>query len=159
VTIRAPAGDVWPWLLQMGQGRGGLYSYTRLENLVGCDMHNADHIMPECQPLNAGDRIRLAPEGAPYFEVHAIEPRRALVLKGGGPHMADSVPYSWVFFLDPLDDTTTRLIARNRFGYGAGLGNFMMWRVVTDPVAFVMERRMLLGIKARAEAHAGRRGQ
>jgi hypothetical protein len=49
ITIQAPVSSVWPWLVQMGQGRGGLYSYERLENMVGCDMHNADRIIPEHQ--------------------------------------------------------------------------------------------------------------
>ncbi len=159
VTIQASPADVWPWLVQMGQGRGGLYSYTRLENLLGCDIHNADRIIPEFQQLGVGDRIRLAPEGAPFFEVAAIEPRRALVLKGGGPQLPDALPPSWVFFLDRAPEGATRLMARYRLDYGPGMGSHIVWRVLTDPVYFVMERQMLLGIKRRAEtARAGTAG-
>jgi hypothetical protein len=58
ITIQRPATQVWPWLLQLGQGRGGLYSYDWLENLVGCDIHSADRVLPQFQqPLQVGDRV------------------------------------------------------------------------------------------------------
>lgn len=147
ILIGAPAQDIWPWLVQMGQGRGGLYTYERLENLVGCDMHNADRIIPEHQHLNVGDKVRLVPEGSDlYFLVSAIEPGRAIILGGDNP------PTTWAFILDPLDDSSTRLIVRWRQGYEPTPGNVFMWRYITDPITFVMERRMLQGIKVRAEA-------
>jgi len=59
ITIRASAADIWPWIAQIGQGRGGLYSYEFLENLVGCNIHNADRIIPELQNLNIGDPYRV----------------------------------------------------------------------------------------------------
>jgi hypothetical protein len=158
VTVQATPADIWPWLVQLGQGRGGLYSYTRLENLVGCDLHNADRILPEHQNPSVGDTIRLAPEGAPFYVVAALEPERALVLKGGGPQLPDATLPSWVFCLDPLSEGSTRLIARNRLDYPPGVGNFIMWRVIIDPMYFIMERRMLLGIKQRAEAGTGQSG-
>ena len=127
----------------MGQTRGGFYSYTWLENLVGCHMHNADEIVPEWQELNVGDKVWLHPK-APPVEVAAIEPRRAIVLKGWG-----------AFVLQPIDDKTTRLIIRSQGDYNPDLKNpilnFLLWRVVFEPAHFVMERKMLLGIKARAE--------
>jgi hypothetical protein len=156
VTIRAPVADVWPWLVQMGQGRGGLYSYTRLENLVGCDMHNADRILPAHQQLKSGDVIRLAPGNAPFFEVAAMEPNRALVLKGGGSQMPDAMSPSWAFCLDQTGANESRLIARYRMDYPRTLGNMMMWRGIMDPLFFVMERRMLIGIQRRAETCARR---
>ena len=150
VTINAPAVDVWPWLVQMGQTRGGFYSYTWLENLVGCDMQNADEIVPEWQELKVGDKVWLHPK-APPVEVAAIEPGRAIVLKGWG-----------AFVLQPIDEKTTRLIIRSQGDYNPDLKNpilnFFLWRVVFEPAHFIMERKMLLGIKARAEklarAHA-----
>lgn len=146
ITIKAPAKDVWPWLVQMGQGRGGLYSYERLENLVGCEMENSDRILPEYQQLNVGDKVFLAPEGGPPpFEVTAIEPGRAIILGGSEP------PTTWSFILEPVDQTTTRLIIRFRQEYESTLGNTIIWRVFTDPINFVMERKMLQGIKLRAE--------
>jgi len=151
ITIQAPAWDVWPWLVQMGQGRGGLYSYERLENLIGCEMHNADKIIPEHQDLNVGDKVRLAPEGGPPpFEVTAIEPGRAIILGGSAP------PTTWGFILEPIADNTTRLIIRFRQEYEPTLGNTITWRVFTDPINFVMERKMLQGIKLRADKAAAR---
>ncbi len=147
ITIRTPGEAVWPWLVQMGQGRGGLYSYERLENLVGCDMHNADRIIPEHQQLGVGDRVRLTQDRrSKHFVVTAIEPGRGIILGGDDP------PTTWAFILEPIDENTTRLIIRFRQAYEPTPGNVIGWRVFTDPVNFVMERKMLQGIKARAEA-------
>jgi hypothetical protein len=154
VEIHAPAELVWPWLVQLGQGRGGLYSYTRLENLVGCDIHNASEVILAYQKLEIGDVIRLAPGNAPFFEVALIEPCRALVLRGGGPQMPGAARPSWAFYLDQVGDNVTRLIARYRMHYPSGVGNCIVWRGIMDPLFFVMERRMLLGIQQRAERHA-----
>ncbi len=149
ITIQTQASAVWPWLVQMGQGRGGLYSYERLENLVGCDMHNADQIMPEHQNLKIGDKIRLVPEGRDlYFLVSTIEPNRAIILFGDDP------PTTWAFILHPINENATRLIIRWRQDYETTPGNVIGWRLVTDPITFVMERKLLQGIKARAEAAA-----
>jgi len=143
VTINAPADDVWPWLVQMGQNRGGFYSYTWLENLVGCKMRNADEIVPEWQELKVGDSVWLHPK-APPTQVAAIEPNRAIVLKGWG-----------AFVLQPINEKRTRLIIRSQGDYEPNLGNpvfnFLLWRVVFEPAHFIMERKMLLGIKERAE--------
>ena len=146
ITINAPVETVWPWLVQMGQGRGGLYSYERLENLVGCKMKNADRIIPEYQDLKVGDKVLLAPEGGPPpFEVTAIEPSQAIILGGSEP------PTTWGFILESIDKNSTRLIIRFRQSYKPTLGNNILWRVFTDPINFVMERKMLQGIKLRAE--------
>lgn len=147
ITIQAPADDVWPWLVQMGQGRGGLYSYERLENLVGCNMRNADRIIPEYQQIAVGDKVRLVPEGrGPFFLVAAILPGRAIILGGDDP------PTTWAFVLDPVDKNTTRLLTRFRQNFERRFGNVLGWRVFTDPINFWMERKMLQGIKKRAEA-------
>jgi hypothetical protein len=149
ITVQAPAAAIWPWLVQMGQGRGGLYSYQRLENLVGCAMHNADRIIPEHQHIEVGDKVRLVPEGrGPFFVVSAIEPGRTLILGGDDP------PTTWAFILEPIDENTTRLIIRFRQDYERSFGNVLAWRMFTDPISFWMERKMLQGIKARAEASA-----
>ena len=152
VTIQAPAAQVWPWLVQMGQGRGGLYSYELLENLVGCDMHNANAIMPDFQELSVGEQIRLGPEGYPAFEVAAIVPGIALILRGDTPNpTGEPTTWIWTFFLNPIDALSTRLILRSRLSYEPSLGNKISWRVFTDPIAFNMEREMLRGIRRRAE--------
>ena len=143
ITINAPAAEVWPWLVQMGQNRGGFYSYTCLENLVGCHMHNAEEIVAEWQNLRVGDKVWLHPK-APPVEVAAIEPGRAIVLKPWG-----------AFVLQPIDEKTTRMIIRSQGDYEPDLKNavlnFLLWRVFYEPAHFIMERKMLLGIKARAE--------
>ncbi len=85
VEIAAPPQQVWPWLVQMGQGRGGLYSFDGLENLVGCDIHSADRVLPDHQVLQVGDLVRLGPVGYPCFRVAAVEPGASLVLVGADP--------------------------------------------------------------------------
>ena len=146
ITIHASAADVWPWLIQMGQNRGGFYSYAWLENLVGCDMRNADRIVPEWQDLRIGDQVWLHPK-APPLRVLAIEPERAIVLEK-----------CWTFVLRPIDENTTRLIIRGRGEFNPdlknGVLNFFLWRGVFEPAHFIMERKMLLGLKERAEASA-----
>jgi hypothetical protein len=104
VTIHAPAGQVWPWLVQLGQGRGGLYSYDWLENLFGLGFRSADRILPELQQLQVGDQVWLAPRdsGMPlWYQVLDFQPPQALVL---GPHgdrqeaLAQGLPWpTWSF--------------------------------------------------------------
>ena len=81
ITVRASADQVWPWIAQLGQGRGGFYSYDFLENLVGCDIHSANRIIPGWQDIKIGDEVKLAP--AVGLDVVALEPGRSLVLRGG----------------------------------------------------------------------------
>src|SRR5271157_1269454 len=92
ITIQAPISKVWPWLVQLGQGRGGFYSYDWLENLFGCDIHNADRLLPQYQNLKAGDGIRIHPR-MPAIPVVAVEPERVIVLHSdtrAGPFGAES---------------------------------------------------------------------
>jgi hypothetical protein len=121
VTVHAPIPDVWPWLVQIGQGRGGLYSYDRLENLFGLGFHSADRIVPELQHLGIGDEVWMVPRDASvpmYFQVLHVQPPKVLVL---GPHGDPAEAYeqglplsSWTFVLRDRGDATTRLIARLR---------------------------------------------
>ena len=149
VTIRAPRAFVWPWLLQVGQGRGGFYSYEGLENLVGCKMHNVLEIQPELQTLRVGDRVRLHAAGFGP-EVMLIEPERALVL--GGPPNKKGSQSSWSFYLLDGAGGTTRLLERRRGVAGRGVveklgfGPYLM-----DPVGFVMSKKMLKTIKRLSE--------
>ena len=140
-------GSNWPGLVQMGQSHSRLYNSERLEYLIGCDMHNADSIIPEYQQLEVEDKIRIVPEGRePYFLVSAIEPGRAIILGGDDP------PTTWAFILEPIDDNSSRLLVRWRQDYEPSFGNIIGWHLVTGPLTFVMERKLLQGIKARAEA-------
>ncbi len=159
ITINAQVSDVWPWLVQVGQTRGGFYSYAWLENLVGCDMHNADRIVPEWQTLRAGDVVWLHPK-APPLPVVIVEPYRAIVLGSGveGENtVADTLFGSgtWGLYLKEVNENTTRLIIRSRGTGGSGpLGWFVNYAMF-EPAHFIMERKMMLGIKERAEALAG----
>lgn len=161
ITIAAPTHRVWPWLAQLGQGRGGLYSYDGLENLAGCNIHSTERILPEHQNLQPGDLIRLGPKGYPCFSVAALEPGRSLVLIGADPKTEQPGVYSeerpkgysfatWQFILQPVAESTTRLLVRQRLVYSPEIA--WVWRL-TEPVGFVMERKMLLGIQQRAEAN------
>ncbi|MEW5872261.1 MAG: SRPBCC family protein [Chloroflexota bacterium] len=159
ILIHAPAQRVWSWLVQMGQGRGGLYSYDGLENLAGCDIHTVERIVPELQTLQVGDVIRLGPKGYPCFGVALVDPERALALVSLEPKSEQRVEYTaqpgkaysiatWQFVLEPQGEAATRLLVRERLAYSPDMA--WIWRL-TEPVAFVMERKMLLGIKRRAE--------
>ena len=142
-------------MLQLGQGRGGFYSYQSLENLAGCDIRNANQILPELQNMAVGDLVRLDPEGYLAFEVAAINPRGSMILPGELPSpQGKPTTWYWIFCLNRYDDQTTHLILRTRLEYERNLGNTMMWRVFTNPISFTMERKMLLGMEAQAEAIA-----
>jgi hypothetical protein len=149
VTVRAAADMVWPWIAQLGQGRGGFYSYDFLENLVRCDIHSAEWVASEWQSIAVGDSVRLHPEVS--LSVAAVEPGRALVLRGGVPIGRTPPPYdfTWAFVLRDQPNGTSRLVVRERYAYSRRWA----WLVVepAELVSFVMSRRMLRGIKERAE--------
>jgi hypothetical protein len=158
VTIAAPPAAVWPWLVQMGQGRGGLYSYDWLENLLGCDIHSVDRIIPALQYLAVGDPIRLVREGYPadlVLAVAAILPEQALVLAAPGTRaeaLAAGFAYmSWAFVLRPTPDGGTRFIVRTRADFAPTFAGRLVNQVMLEPIQFIMERKMMQGIKARAE--------
>ena len=166
ITIEAPPAKVWPWLVQMGQGRGGFYSYDWLENLFGCDIHNTNQLEEQWQQLNVGDGIRLHPK-APPLTVASIEPGRAIVL-AGGTDLQPNVPvdtsflrlhtyraFTWAFILEEQTDKTTRLIVRVRVLWNRGLVHFFRSRVFLEPAHSIMQRKMNLGLKERVEARSG----
>jgi hypothetical protein len=149
VTVNTAPQDVWPWLMQMGYRRGGLYSYDWLDRLFGyLDAPSADRILPEWQGLAVGDEIPIGRGGG--FPVKAIEPVRSLVLAGHAP----GAEWSWELALVPLGPGRTRLVSRNRVRVLRTL-RARLTMLVIKPAAFVMTRKMLLGIKLRAEALAG----
>jgi hypothetical protein len=135
VTIDAPAEAVWPWLAQIGQDRGGMYSYEWLENLAGCEMRNAETIHPEWQHREIGEVVYLHPSGG--LEVTVFEPGRAIGLRNWG-----------TMVLVPQGATRTRLLVRGRIPRGLFAAGYAMLMEIPH---FVMERRMLVGIKERAE--------
>jgi hypothetical protein len=158
ITIRASADQVWPWIAQLGQGRGGFYSYDFLENLVGCDIHSADRIVPEWQDVHVGDGVHFSREVG--LIVAAVEGGRSLVLRGGVPIGNTAPPYdfTWAFVLRDGPDETTRLIVRERYAYTRRWARLIV--EPTEALSFVMSQKMLRGIKQRAECPAGptRRG-
>ena len=160
ITVHAPAGTVWPWLVQLGQGRGGFYSYEWLQNRFGLDMHNAERIVPELQELHEGETISLAPdEGLPML-VARLVPNEALVLRTGdelfgpvdpGNFFRAEIAASWAFVLVPTSEEECRLIVRWRSCWRPGGFATLASRLALEPVHFVMERKMMLGIRSRAE--------
>lgn len=149
VTIDAPPERVWPWIAQLGQGRGGFYSYDRLENLVGCDVTNATEILPEFQKLRAGDKVLLHPK-VPPLSVAILEPGSHLVLRSDISDTGDTS--TWAFQLVRKTDGGTRLIERGRFTNGPGLTSHLAFGpTFVEPISFVMSRRMLLTIRTLSE--------
>lgn len=161
ITIRASAAEVWPWLVQIGQGRGGFYSYEWIENMMGLDIRNANRIIPEFQHLQVGDAIPFTPDGF-SVPVAIIEPEHALVLHGDTrtgnvPNalapLGGYVNVTWGFYLCERADGATRMVERWRVDWSPQ--NMLFYRLLMEPGAFVMEQRMLRGIKERAEAAVG----
>jgi hypothetical protein len=154
VDVEAPAREVWRWLAQMGQDRAGMYSYDLLENLVGLDIHSADRVHEEWQDLAVGDRVVVVPRGwGPLPDGYAmtvarLERDRLLVLRQQPPeHPWDAV---WTFLVEPLGPTSCRLVSRSRAQRPASRA-LRVADAVMAPVTALMTRRMLLGIKRRAE--------
>lgn len=149
VTIHARPAAVWPWLAQMGYRRGGLYSYDWLDRLFGyLDRPSAEEVLPEFQHLEAGDTIPLG--RGPAWPVVEVEPERALVIEP----IAGRI--TWSFELVPAGENATRLVTRARSAPPETLQERLAMLAI-DPAAFIMTRKMLLGIKRRAEALAQRR--
>ena len=157
ITIQAPAGEAWRWIVQIGQDRGGFYSYTWLENLFGAKMRNAGRIIPKLPPLTVGDSVWMTPSsrygGRGRVKVAMIEPGRYLVLVALEDYEAvvrtgRAPEGAWALILEPVDDHTTRLLVRSRSGRAVSPGRFLVF----DPIHFIMERKMMLGIRERVES-------
>ena len=148
ISIRARAADIWPWLVQMGYRRGGLYSYDRIDRLLGIlDGPSANRIIPEFQHLEVGDVIPMGKP--PSWPVKAIEPNKSILIvirEPGGE-------VTWCFMLDEIDGKQTRLILRVRTRL-----TMTLMLLLSLPIMyfgqFLMIRKMLLGIKQRAESLA-----
>ena len=140
IGIDAPPSAIWPWLTQMGPSpRGGAYTYDWVENLLGLNMHSVDRVLPEFQHPEVGDTIGY---GSNRMQVERVEPEHVLSWR------SEDGNWVWTFVLEARDGST-RLISRNRFRLptlAARLGMLPM-----EPASLVMERKMLRGIKQRAE--------
>lgn len=143
ITIHAPAEKIWSYLVQIGQNRGGFYSYRWLENLVGCNMPKIEHIVPQLQKIKLGDKIYLHPK-APPLTVTVLEPNKVFALEG------------WYLALVPQGPAHTRLITRSYDWRGPNrqskMADLILSGAVFDFAHFIMERKMLLTIKRLAES-------
>jgi hypothetical protein len=146
ISVAAEPSDIWPWLAQLGDGRGGLYSYDCLDMLFGyLQEPSADVVLPEYQDLAPGDEIPLG--RGPDWPVIFVKPERALVVQPAGAEV------TWCWAIIPVDDSTTRLLSRVRLRVGTRLPLWTLAPVIDLPW-FLMERRMLHGIARRAETLA-----
>ena len=155
VTIDAAPGDVWKWLVQLGQDRAGFYSYDWLERSIGADIHNVREVREEWQRREVGDIVPATQRNylggvlgdQPGWTVTLVERERALVLEHWG-----------AFVLLPAEDGSTRFIIRSvisnpRIPVWASALNFLTFELPH----YIMARRMMLTIKALAEEHGAAR--
>jgi len=153
IEIDASPSAVWGWVAQVGAQRGGFYSYQWLENLVGCDIDNANEVRAEWEH-HVGSTMVLHPDMPGLPVVQCERGRYFATLGDPAPEegQGQDVRFSWLFFVEPLEGGRCRLVSRVRSDYPDGLSmdlKYGPW--LTESVGFVMDRRMLLGIKARAE--------
>ena len=161
VDINAPSSSVWPWVAQIGQGRGGFYTYTALENIAGLNIQNADSIIPEFQNPKVGTLIPFSPTDA--YPIAILEKNKAIVLsfsydmdKSAIIDPDQSLPenyfqLSWLWYIEDLGPNRSRFISRNRLSYSDSIKNKILFGWLMEPVVFAMDRKMCLGIKKRAE--------
>jgi hypothetical protein len=143
IAISAPSDCVWPWLVQIGSGRAGGYSYDWIGNLFGLDMHSAEVILPQFQDISQGDELPFGRHGVMRVEI--VQPERTLAL--------GFLDGNWVCTLALLRDAaSTRLVSRNRIMLPrSSPASRLLGALIIVPGSLVLERKMLLGIKARAE--------
>lgn len=174
ITIAASPSAVWPWLAQLGEGRGGLYSYESLERLLGLGMVSTDDVIPELQDLAPGDTVRLAPVGGPdglTMIVDRVDAPRLLVLASGsregagpaqdegseplrsGDFFAGRPAASWTLVLRDVD-RATRLISRWRMAWAPSAAADLFNAALLEPLHFALEEKMLRGVRDRVERRA-----
>jgi hypothetical protein len=158
VEIGASAADVWPWVAQVGADRAGFYSYQWLENLAGCGLRNAEAVHPEWE-VKAGDGLVLHPK-VPPLAVVGVERGRWFVAHGAADEAArwagrPWVAASWLFYLEPLAGRRCRLVSRYRAACSEDLATRLSFGpTLAEPLGFALDRRMLLGVRARVERAA-----
>jgi hypothetical protein len=144
IAVPAPPEALWPWLVQIGWGRAGWYSYDAIDN---DGRPSAERIVPALQHLTVGDEILMMPGAG--FRVRTVEPRATILSQA-----PDGT--TWCLRLEPAAGDRCRLVSRFRVPAPRGVAA-RAWTAIADPGAFVMERRMLLGIRRRVERHAADR--
>ncbi|MEJ2211644.1 MAG: hypothetical protein P8129_21770 [Anaerolineae bacterium] len=152
IIIQAPPEEVWPWIAQIGDDRGGFYSYTFIENLIDPDdrYHNANEILPVFQDPQPGEGLIMD-----YLIVDRVEPGQYLLAQLADLSEMEGSPlpsggWTWLWHLSPSGEGATRLVVRMHIQLGEVAGSSLMTGVM-DVGGFVMERRMMQGIKDRAE--------
>jgi hypothetical protein len=154
VDIDAPPEEVWPWIAQVGQKRGGFYSYQTLENMAGCKITNTDEILSEFQHPEVDGEIYLHPT-APAMRIKMVDPPNALVLFGSPADMDAEESWgmsTWQFVVRPGSAGRSRFLTRGRSDYSPGWATRLAFgRFPIEPITFVMSRKMMLGIKLLAE--------
>jgi len=161
IEINAPASFVWPWIAQIGQGKGGFYSYEALENILGLHIYNADKILPEFQQPKIGDLIPFGPKDA--YPLVICEHGKAMAIENWYDLNKNSVynqalespmnylHLSWLWMVVPIDEHRSRFISRNRVDFKPSFKNSLLFGFLGEPVVFAMDRKMCYGIKRRAE--------
>lgn len=154
VAVDAPPEAVWPWIAQIGQGRGGFYTYQTLENVVGCKIVNTTEILPDHQHPAVGDDVLLHPT-APPLRVEIVDPPHAFVLFGSPADIGAEENWgmsTWQFVIVPRPDGGSRFLTRGRSDYtGDWKSRLAFGRFPIEAVTFVMSRKMMLEIKRLAE--------
>lgn len=163
VLIEAPSQEIWPWIVQIGQDRGGMYSYSWLENVVLADIHNVYEIRDDLQvPRAEGDTIWLANRerynGRGYQILAMYRPEKAFVMVGGDDYnrilSGEKARGAWCIYLYPETENSTWLIARSA-GDGFPLGDRVLRYLTYEVPHFIMERKMLRTIRQLVEQHSG----
>ena len=154
VGIEAAPEAVWPWIAQIGQGRGGFYTYQSLENVAGCEIANATTILPEYQHPAVGDGVFLHPK-TPPLRVEVVDPPHSLVLFGAPADVGTDETWgksTWQFVVNPDGKGGSRFLTRGRYDYGDDLKSRLTFgRFPIEVISFVMSRKMMLEIKRLAE--------
>jgi len=165
ITIDVAPADVWPWIVQLGQNKGGFYSYELLENITSCKIRNADAIVPEFQDTKVGDKVMMHPKAAPYIVV-AIDPVRSFIIRlrinlenNETVDPAEPLPPkyqdgTWLFHLEETAEGKTRLVTRSRNIWSNSKMNTFFYGLF-GIISVAMDRKLLKGIKKRAEKAAG----
>jgi hypothetical protein len=152
--IDAPPDKVWPWIAQIGQGRGGFYTYQMLENMVGCKIINTDQILADHRQPGVGDAIYLHPT-APPMRIEIADPPSDLVLFGSPADVGSEENWgmsTWQFAIRPGPSGTSRFLTRGRYDYTPDWKSKLAFgRFPIEVISFVMSRKMMLGIKELAE--------
>ncbi len=154
--LNASPEHIWPWLVQVGWGKAGFYSYNRLESLLRMDLHNADHIHSEWQDLHVGDSMWMShPRRMYLFPMTRVEKLKApeeLVFAIYGPEDADTKPSgAWSFILVPVNENTTRLLTRLQVAPRSFIGKLIFYFFM-EPAHFVMQQGMFRGLRKRLAA-------